>query len=200
MAIPPKCTYVYASQSKAFPNLLKIGKADDLDEELALLNMGCTPTPHKFVATACTHDNINAERLTHNFFALNRKKGDFFEVSVEEVSNFLDKHIDVHLEYQLDEPDMLVWEEEKRRNAAIREARSNNERLKVNRKRVLREEQIFEMEMEERKQRLEERKQIFAIEMEERKKRLEEHIKNIPSTIQGGMQRAEDSDSDEDSD
>ena len=225
MSIPlvyRECNYVYASQSKAFPNLIKIGKATDLDAELALLNMGCGPAPHEYVATAATFDNIRDERMVHAFFEAKRKEGGFFEVSVEEVSNFFAHHIVLQIEV----------EREQHRAEAV-------ESVEMKRKRARREEQIFVMEMEERKLRIEERKwkmedskirtQVFFQkeslnnvgragglfdEFYERnfidsmtKKEFEEHIKNLIlcpqsflTTTQGGAHCAEDSGSDEESD
>lgn len=89
----PPVSYVYATKSEAFPNLIKIGRTSNLAARLSSLNTSCAPAPHVVIATAMTLDSVRDEALAHTFFASTRKEGEFFEVSLEDVESFFVNHI-----------------------------------------------------------------------------------------------------------
>ena len=89
----PVVGYVYATQSTAFPGLIKIGRTVDVDARLISLNTSCAPVPHMVVAVAPTLDNIRDEKMAHQFFASKRVQGEFFEISEAEVKAYFTKHI-----------------------------------------------------------------------------------------------------------
>ena len=97
---PPAVSYVYATKSKAFPNLIKIGRSCNLAARLSSLNTSCAPAPHAIIASAMTLDSVRDEALAHAFFASARKEGEFFEVSLEDVESFFANHITY--QYQLE--------------------------------------------------------------------------------------------------
>ena len=85
--------YVYASASPAFPGLIKIGKATNVDRRMAQLNVGCAPSPHVVVAIAKSLDYTRDEKRAHDFFSSRRHEGEFFQVSHEEVRDYFNKTI-----------------------------------------------------------------------------------------------------------
>ena len=89
----PEYEYVYCTESKAFPGLLKIGHTKDMASRLSTLNTGCAPDPHVVMAMASTFNGKRDERMAHAFFADQREEGEFFRVSVAEVQAFFDRHI-----------------------------------------------------------------------------------------------------------
>ena len=90
---PPAVSYIYATKSKAFPGLIKIGRSCNLAARLSSLNTSCAPVPHVIIAAAPTLDCQRDEALAHAFFSSARKEGEFFEVTPEEVRVFLQNHI-----------------------------------------------------------------------------------------------------------
>jgi hypothetical protein len=89
----PPVTFVYGTQSDAFPNLIKIGRSVDLTARLSTLNTSCAPAPHRIVATSPTFDGVRDEAMAHAYFSSKRKEGEFFEVSASEVKLFFSTHI-----------------------------------------------------------------------------------------------------------
>jgi hypothetical protein len=89
----PAVSYVYATKSEAFPNLIKIGRSCNLAARLSSLNTSCAPAPHAIIASAMTLDSVRDEALAHAFFASARKEGEFFEVTQEDVESFFANHI-----------------------------------------------------------------------------------------------------------
>ena len=77
--------YVYATCSSAFPGLIKIGKAVDVAKRVSQLSTGCAPAPHMVVAVAPSLDYTRDEKLAHEKFANQRREGEFFEISKEEI-------------------------------------------------------------------------------------------------------------------
>jgi hypothetical protein len=96
----PQATYLYATRSDAFPGLLKIGRASDIDASLSTLNTGCAPAPHYTVAVVPTFHAVRDKAWAHEFFQSSRREGDFFEASVEEVKAFFNGQ--VMAKYQLE--------------------------------------------------------------------------------------------------
>ena len=76
----PYFQYIYATKSAAFPGLIKIGRTSDMKARLSQLNTGCAPVPHTLVAIVPTMDMYRDECLAHQFFADERREGEFFEV------------------------------------------------------------------------------------------------------------------------
>jgi hypothetical protein len=80
--------YVYATSSSAFPGLLKIGRAIDVPRRVAQLNTCCAPAPHIVVAVAPSIDYSRDETAAHRHFAKQRREGEFFQVSGDEVKEY----------------------------------------------------------------------------------------------------------------
>ena len=84
----PAMGYVYATSSSAFPGLLKIGKTVDVPRRVAQLNTSCAPAPHIVVAVAPSFDYSRDEAAAHRHFAKQRREGEFFQVSGDEVKEY----------------------------------------------------------------------------------------------------------------
>ena len=89
----PPSSFVYATKSKAFQGLIKIGKTVDINARLSNLNTACAPAPHVVVAVAPTFDNTRDELMAHAFFADARKEGEFFEITEDQVKTYFQTHI-----------------------------------------------------------------------------------------------------------
>ena len=89
----PKVSFVYGTCSDAFPNLIKIGRTDDINARLIQLNTSCAPKPHVLVALAQTFDSMRDESLAHEYFASVRRQGEFFELSVQDITSFFASHV-----------------------------------------------------------------------------------------------------------
>jgi hypothetical protein len=81
----PQVKYVYAMQSAAFPDTLKIGRSNNVKNRLKSSNTFCKPAPFQVVASMQSMDNVRDEKLIHSKFAAKHVKGEFFLVSTEEV-------------------------------------------------------------------------------------------------------------------
>ena len=195
----PAVTFVYGSQSEAFPNLIKIGKAAALDARLSSLNTSCAPAPYRYVAVAQSFDNSRDEAMAHAFFASKRKEGEFFEVTAEEVNSFFISHIIP--QYQLElahhielmkgrakavEEDLEEEVMNEGENAVLQPPLQQAYKAALAQEPVApvleeicsvkkreRDDVLFELEVEERRQKLEESKQRLQISMEESKQRLQ---------------------------
>lgn len=89
----PETKYIYATESEAFPGLLKIGRTSNIAKRIPNLNTATAPKPHKLVTMAPTLNDKRDEKLAHQYFASKRMSGEFFNVSAEEVMNFFHSHI-----------------------------------------------------------------------------------------------------------
>ena len=89
----PETEYIYATQSDAFPGLMKIGRSCDVSKRLASANTFTAPKPHRLVALVPTLDAVRDEKLTHNFFSSEREEGEFFRVHKLEVEEFFRTYI-----------------------------------------------------------------------------------------------------------
>jgi hypothetical protein len=84
----PDIKYVYGAESEAFPGLVKIGFTSSLDARMDTANTFCAPAPFRIVAHVPSMDARRDERMAHAFFSDRREEGEFFRVSVEEVTTF----------------------------------------------------------------------------------------------------------------
>ena len=89
----PRIGYVYATQSEAFPGLIKIGQTLDMKARLSQLNTACAPSPHVVVALAPTFDMDRDEKDAHEFFSTVRMQGEFFAVNKSQVKKYFHEHI-----------------------------------------------------------------------------------------------------------
>ena len=89
----PQVAYIYATKSPAFPDLIKIGRTNDMKTRLSQLNTGCAPLPHVVVAMAPTFNMHRDEHLAHKHFAHARREGEFFAISEQEVTDYFLNHI-----------------------------------------------------------------------------------------------------------
>ena len=86
-------SYVYCTESDAFPNLRKIGRTGDLASRLNSLNTGCAPLPHRYVAVAPTYHPVRDEKMALAYFDDVREEGEFIRASVASVQAFFDRYI-----------------------------------------------------------------------------------------------------------
>ena len=89
----PAIGYVYATQSNAFPGLVKIGRTYDMKARLSQLNVSCAPEPHVVIALAPTFDMKRDEKDAHMFFDSFRVEGEFFAVSNCQVKKYFHENI-----------------------------------------------------------------------------------------------------------
>ena len=89
----PRIGYVYATQSEAFPGLIKIGQTLDMKARLSQLNTACAPSPHVVVALAPTFNMDRDEKDAHQFFSTVRMQGEFFAVNKSQVKKYFHEHI-----------------------------------------------------------------------------------------------------------
>lgn len=80
--------YIYATESDAFPGLIKIGRTQDIIARVSNLGTATAPKPHRLVTMAPTLNNKRDEKWAHQHFAAKRVAGEFFKVSVDEVMSF----------------------------------------------------------------------------------------------------------------
>jgi len=89
----PEIGFVYATESEAFPGLIKIGRSMNVHARISSLNSGCAPAPHRLVAQAPTLHPARDEGMAHLFFADRRVEGEFFRVGAGEVLDYFANHI-----------------------------------------------------------------------------------------------------------
>jgi hypothetical protein len=77
----PKSSWIYGTQSDAFPGLIKIGRSRNVKARISSGNTFCAPEPHVVVAAAPTFDAIRDEDATHEYFSDFRVQGEFFRIS-----------------------------------------------------------------------------------------------------------------------
>jgi len=77
----PKSSWIYGTQSDAFPGLIKIGRSKNVKARISSGNTFCAPDPHVVVAAAPTFDAIRDEYATHEHFSDFRVQGEFFRIS-----------------------------------------------------------------------------------------------------------------------
>ena len=166
--------FVYAFKNAAFPGLIKIGRTQNVKERLSQLNTACAPSPFAIVAVSPSLDYIRDEKRAHDFFADNRKEGEFFHVSEDKVTELFDT-IQKNYESESKQPNLQaqrISENNARKaqansvfemildgivqehNNAETTAPNPNQDLQISKKRKLEQEDaLFEIEMAERKQR-----------------------------------------------
>ena len=89
----PTTKYIYATESEAFPGLLKIGRTKDISQRIQNLKTATAPKPHKLVAMTPTLHSKRDEKRAHEFFQDKRVAGEFFKVTAMEVMTFFHAHI-----------------------------------------------------------------------------------------------------------
>jgi hypothetical protein len=97
----PPTFYIYATQSPAFPGLIKIGKTVDVANRLSSLNTSCAPAPHVIVGVAQTFDKDRDEREAHAFFSSARREGEFFQLEDKDVLDYFATHITAQYNIEL---------------------------------------------------------------------------------------------------
>ena len=81
--------------------LVKIGRSEDVRARLSSGNTFCAPAPHVVVAATPTFDAVRDEAMAHGYFANVRKQGEFFEVSVEAVQQYVLAHTTTRIDVEL---------------------------------------------------------------------------------------------------
>ena len=89
----PTSGWLYGTETKVFPGLIKVGRAMDVDARISSGNTFCRPAPHVVVAAVPTFDPVRDEKRAHAFFANEREEGEFFRTSKEAVQAYFDAHI-----------------------------------------------------------------------------------------------------------
>jgi hypothetical protein len=75
--------YVYFVKTKVYPQMLKIGKAKDVQRRIAELQTGC-PYPLELVGSLkCNSERhaLGLEQAAHRLFKRSRSRGEWFEYS-----------------------------------------------------------------------------------------------------------------------
>jgi hypothetical protein len=99
----PPVSYVYATRSPAFPDLIKIGRTVDVKARLSSLNTSCSPAPHVVVAVSPSFDNIRDEADAHAFFESNRGEGEFFRITLDQVQTYFSLQIMTKYQHELND-------------------------------------------------------------------------------------------------
>ena len=84
----PKSDWIYATESEAFPGLIKIGRSGDVKARLSSGNTFCAPEPHSLIVAAPTFDPKRDETAAHDYFAKYRVEGEFFRISEASVRSY----------------------------------------------------------------------------------------------------------------
>lgn len=194
--------YVYAMESEAFPGLLKIGRTKNLDQRMRGCNTFSAPKPFKLVASTPTMDSKRDEKVTHNFFQKKHEAGEFYRVSIAEVRDFFDQHINPLFETEKEqyippEKGSPAWLElfgistSSEENQAVRTLKRKREadddtlgeiterKLKLRREEL----EIHKMELENKKLELENQKlalEVEAMKISNAEKMKEVYIKLTP--------------------
>jgi hypothetical protein len=77
--------YTYAMTSPAFPGVVKIGRSLDVGKRMSSANTFAAPSPFTVLIECPSFDDVRDERDAHRYFAAQRRSGEFFLVSHEEV-------------------------------------------------------------------------------------------------------------------
>ena len=80
--------FVYACETRAFPGAIKIGRATSVDQRMKSGNSFAAPDPFKVVAVAPSLDYKRDEERALEFFANRKIRGEFFNVTVDEVRRY----------------------------------------------------------------------------------------------------------------
>ncbi len=102
---PLETAYIYATYSKAFPGLVKIGRSRNVRARVSSGNTFIAPTPHRVICVAPTLNAKRDEEAAHAFFASFRKEGEFFELDHDDVENYFKT---ITANYQKEHMDLLV--------------------------------------------------------------------------------------------
>lgn len=84
----PITEYIYAMQSAAFPDLIKIGRTCDITKRLQNAKTFTAPNPFYLVALTPTLDSVRDEKKAHDHFADKRDAGEFFRITPVEITTY----------------------------------------------------------------------------------------------------------------
>jgi hypothetical protein len=84
----PSASWIYGTQSDAFPGLIKIGRSINVKARISSGNTFCAPTPHFVIAAAPTFDAVRDELAAHEHFADFRAAGEFFSISTDSLKSY----------------------------------------------------------------------------------------------------------------
>lgn len=84
----PSASWIYGTQSDAFPGLIKIGRSINVKARISSGNTFCAPTPHIVIAAAPTFNAVRDEQAAHEHFADFRAAGEFFSISVDSLKSY----------------------------------------------------------------------------------------------------------------
>ena len=86
-------SYVYCTESAAYPGLVKIGHTKNISARLSSGNTFCAPAPHGLVAVAASFHHARDEKMAHAFFHEERVQGEFFRTTPVDVNRFFSRYI-----------------------------------------------------------------------------------------------------------
>jgi len=86
--VMPQSSWIYGTQSNAFPGLIKIGRSKNTKARLSSGNTFCAPDPHVIIAAAPTFNATRDEDAAHIFFNEFRVAGEFFKISESSLKDY----------------------------------------------------------------------------------------------------------------
>ncbi len=104
----PKESFVYAAYSQAFPDVIKIGKADNVMSRLVSLNTSMPIHPYTLVASFSSFDSDKSEKEAHKHFAKMRVNKEFFRLSAAQAWTYFSTKQREHLENKFHSKSMIA--------------------------------------------------------------------------------------------
>ena len=98
----PKEAFIYAVNSQSFPDLIKIGKADNISKRLVSLNTSMPVHPYTLVVSFGSFDSMKSEREAHRHFNEQRAGKEFFKISVSQAKLYFTQKQREHLQCKFD--------------------------------------------------------------------------------------------------
>jgi len=96
----PKEAFVYAAHSQSFPDLIKIGKADDIPRRLTSLNTSMPEHPFTLITCFSSFDAKKSETEAHEHFAEYRTKKEFFKITTQQALVYFTQKQREHLKHK----------------------------------------------------------------------------------------------------
>ena len=101
--VMPQSSWIYGTQSSAFPGLIKIGRSKNVKARLSSGNTFCAPDPHVIVAAAPTFNDVRDEEAAHTYFNDFRVAGEFFNISEASLKDYFSQVTTQQYQHELAE-------------------------------------------------------------------------------------------------
>ncbi len=98
----PSESFVYAANSQSFPDIIKIGKADDIPRRLSSLNTSMPVHPYTLIASFGSFDALKSEKEAHYYFTEQRVEREFFKISESQAKIYFAQKQREHLEHKFE--------------------------------------------------------------------------------------------------